>query len=156
MSSASCAANDKGKSGSHLLPNLNPIPLGSNAGPFVISEKVSSVRRFCCRFRVLTGRVRKVPDGDSREASDDENALTKEAGGGESKSAAINRKRIVIKPITDERSRVGTYNKRKFGVIKKSMELSILCKCKIGTESPYGFVCIMLWFAQYDLHTSSS
>ena len=105
---------------------------------------------------LLTDRLRKVPDGDSREASDDENALTKEAGGGESKSAAINRKRIVIKPITDERSRVGTYNKRKFGVIKKAMELSILCKCKIGTESPYGFVCIMLWFAQYDLHTSSS
>ena len=44
----------------------------------------------------------------------------------------MNRKRIVIKPISDERSRVGTYNKRKFGVIKKAMELSILCNCKIG------------------------
>jgi hypothetical protein len=53
-------------------------------------------------------------------------------GGFDSKSAAINRKRIVIKPISDERSRVGTYNKRKFGVIKKAMELSILCNCKIG------------------------
>lgn len=80
----------------------------------------------------LAHHLRQVPDPDSKEASDDDIAQLKEAGGGDSKSAAINRKRIVIKPISDERSRVGTYNKRKFGVIKKAMELSILCNCKIG------------------------
>lgn len=80
----------------------------------------------------LAHHLRQVPDPDSKEASDDDVAQLKEAVGGDSKSAAMNRKRIVIKPISDERSRVGTYNKRKFGVIKKAMELSILCNCKIG------------------------
>jgi hypothetical protein len=82
---------------------------------------------------ILAHRLRQVLDPDSRDASDDDNAHLKDSGR-DSKSAALNRKRIVIKPISDERSRVGTYNKRKFGVIKKAMELSILCKCKIGTS----------------------
>jgi hypothetical protein len=81
---------------------------------------------------LLTNRLRQAPDPDSKEASDDENVHLKESSR-DSKATAMNRKRIVIKPIADERSRVGTYNKRKFGVIKKAMELSILCKCKIGT-----------------------
>jgi hypothetical protein len=82
---------------------------------------------------LLLYRLKQDHSADSREVSDEDGEHFKDAkGGGGSKSAAVNRKRIVIKPISDERSRVGTYNKRKFGVVKKAMELSILCNCKIG------------------------
>jgi SepF-like predicted cell division protein (DUF552 family) len=44
----------------------------------------------------------------------------------------MGRKKIPIKPITDERNRHVTFNKRKSGLIKKAMELSILCNCQIS------------------------
>ena len=44
----------------------------------------------------------------------------------------MGRKKITIKPITDERNRHVTFNKRKSGLIKKAMELSILCNCQIS------------------------
>lgn len=39
----------------------------------------------------------------------------------------MGRKKIVIKPITDERLRNITFNKRKAGLLKKAAELSMLC-----------------------------
>ena len=44
----------------------------------------------------------------------------------------MGRKKITIRPITDERNRHVTFNKRKSGLIKKAMELSILCNCQIS------------------------
>jgi hypothetical protein len=44
----------------------------------------------------------------------------------------MGRKKIVIQPIKDERNRHVTFNKRKAGLIKKAMELSILCSCQIA------------------------
>ncbi|KAJ3217643.1 myocyte enhancer factor [Clydaea vesicula] len=44
----------------------------------------------------------------------------------------MGRKKIKIKPISDERSRQVTFMKRKFGLMKKAFELSILCDCEIA------------------------
>ncbi|KAL0489367.1 hypothetical protein AKO1_009205 [Acrasis kona] len=44
----------------------------------------------------------------------------------------MGRKKIIIKPIGEERNRHVTFNKRKSGLIKKAMELSILCNCQIS------------------------
>ena len=43
----------------------------------------------------------------------------------------MGRKKITIKKIADPRNRVVTFNKRKSGLIKKTMELSLLCDAKI-------------------------
>ncbi len=45
---------------------------------------------------------------------------------------SMGRKKIVIKKILDERSRHATFAKRKNGLIKKAMELSVLCGCEIA------------------------
>lgn len=50
----------------------------------------------------------------------------------EVKIAAMGRKKIQISRITDERNRQVTFNKRKFGVMKKAYELSVLCDCEIA------------------------
>ncbi|KAJ3001634.1 Myocyte-specific enhancer factor 2D [Thoreauomyces humboldtii] len=44
----------------------------------------------------------------------------------------MGRKKIAIKRITDERNRQVTFSKRKFGLMKKAHELSVLCGCEIG------------------------
>jgi len=44
----------------------------------------------------------------------------------------MGRKKIEIKRITDERVRKVTFSKRKGGLLKKAMELSLLCDCEIG------------------------
>jgi len=44
----------------------------------------------------------------------------------------MGRKKIDISQIKDERNRHVTFNKRKAGLIKKAMELSILCNCEIA------------------------
>ncbi|XP_063699979.1 myocyte-specific enhancer factor 2 [Culicoides brevitarsis] len=44
----------------------------------------------------------------------------------------MGRKKIQISKITDERNRQVTFNKRKFGVMKKAYELSVLCDCEIA------------------------
>ncbi|KAI8998352.1 Myocyte-specific enhancer factor 2D [Gaertneriomyces sp. JEL0708] len=44
----------------------------------------------------------------------------------------MGRKKIAIKRITDERNRQVTFSKRKFGLMKKAYELSVLCGCEIG------------------------
>ena len=44
----------------------------------------------------------------------------------------MGRKKISIRTIPDERNRQATFMKRKFGLLKKAYELSILCGCEIG------------------------
>ena len=44
----------------------------------------------------------------------------------------MGRKKISISPLKDERNRHVTFNKRKAGLIKKAMELSIRCSCQIA------------------------
>ncbi|KAI9199450.1 uncharacterized protein BJ171DRAFT_462368 [Polychytrium aggregatum] len=44
----------------------------------------------------------------------------------------MGRKKIRIQQITDERNRQVTFVKRKYGLIKKAYELSVLCGCEIG------------------------
>ncbi|KAI8587753.1 hypothetical protein BDZ88DRAFT_228621 [Geranomyces variabilis] len=44
----------------------------------------------------------------------------------------MGRKKIAIKRIVDERNRQVTFSKRKFGLMKKAHELSVLCGCEIG------------------------
>jgi len=44
----------------------------------------------------------------------------------------MGRKKITIKKITDGRNRQVTFSKRKFGLMKKAYELSVLCGCEVG------------------------
>ena len=44
----------------------------------------------------------------------------------------MGRKKISIQRIPDERNRQVTFTKRKFGLMKKAYELSVLCDCEIS------------------------
>uniref|UniRef100_A0A5S6QE62 MADS-box domain-containing protein n=1 Tax=Trichuris muris TaxID=70415 RepID=A0A5S6QE62_TRIMR len=44
----------------------------------------------------------------------------------------MGRKKIQISRIQDERNRQVTFTKRKFGLMKKAYELSVLCDCEIA------------------------
>lgn len=44
----------------------------------------------------------------------------------------VGRKKIIIEPIPEERNRQVTFMKRKAGLLKKAMELSILCQCEVA------------------------
>lgn len=44
----------------------------------------------------------------------------------------MGRKKILIRPIADDRNRQVTLNKRKAGLFKKAYELSVLCKCDVA------------------------
>ena len=44
----------------------------------------------------------------------------------------MGRNKISIERISNEKNRVATFNKRRAGLIKKAMELSILCGCEIS------------------------
>ncbi|GFR91549.1 myocyte-specific enhancer factor 2A [Elysia marginata] len=44
----------------------------------------------------------------------------------------MGRKKIQISRIGDERNRQVTFTKRKFGLMKKAYELSVLCDCEIA------------------------
>lgn len=44
----------------------------------------------------------------------------------------MGRKKIIIEPIAEERNRQVTFMKRKAGLLKKAMELSILCQCEVS------------------------
>ena len=45
---------------------------------------------------------------------------------------SMGRKKIQITRISDERNRQVTFTKRKFGLMKKAYELSVLCDCEIA------------------------
>ena len=47
-------------------------------------------------------------------------------------TATMGRKKISIQRISDERNRQVTFTKRKFGLMKKAYELSVLCDCEIA------------------------
>ena len=46
----------------------------------------------------------------------------------------MGRKKIAIKPIQSAASRRATFEKRRIGLLKKAMELSILCECTISVS----------------------
>ena len=48
------------------------------------------------------------------------------------RSLKMGRKKISIARISDERNRQVTFTKRKFGLMKKAYELSVLCDCEIS------------------------
>lgn len=48
------------------------------------------------------------------------------------KDLKMGRRKIEIKKIDDERNRSVTFTKRKNGLFKKAMELSLLCDCQIA------------------------
>lgn len=50
----------------------------------------------------------------------------------EVEKAKMGRKKIQISRIGDERNRQVTFTKRKFGLMKKAYELSVLCDCEIA------------------------
>jgi hypothetical protein len=52
--------------------------------------------------------------------------------GGTSTKKVMGRKKINITRIVDERTRQVTFTKRKFGLMKKAYELSVLCGCEIA------------------------
>ncbi|XP_052277490.1 myocyte-specific enhancer factor 2C-like isoform X3 [Dreissena polymorpha] len=52
--------------------------------------------------------------------------------GAETPSRKMGRKKIQISRIADERNRQVTFTKRKFGLMKKAYELSVLCDCEIA------------------------
>jgi hypothetical protein len=44
----------------------------------------------------------------------------------------MGRKKIAIREITDSRRRQVTFSRRKFGLMKKAYELSVLCNCDVA------------------------
>lgn len=44
----------------------------------------------------------------------------------------MGRKKIKIQPIKDDRNKQVTFLKRKYGLMKKAYELSVLCDCEIA------------------------
>ena len=44
----------------------------------------------------------------------------------------MGRRKIQIKTITDDKSKQVTFLKRKFGLMKKAYELSVLCNCQVA------------------------
>lgn len=44
----------------------------------------------------------------------------------------MGRRKISIDTIEDDRTRQVTFSKRKFGLVKKAYELSVLCDCEVG------------------------
>ncbi|KAA8499237.1 Myocyte-specific enhancer factor 2B [Porphyridium purpureum] len=48
------------------------------------------------------------------------------------RASVMGRRKIKIEKIEDERNRVVTFTKRKNGLLKKAMELAVLCDCEIG------------------------
>ena len=47
-------------------------------------------------------------------------------------AAAMGRSAVVVKPIEDASKRKATFQKRRAGIMKKAMELSVLCHCDIA------------------------
>jgi hypothetical protein len=52
----------------------------------------------------------------------------------------MGRKKIEIQRIADERNRQVTFAKRKFGLLKKAYELSVLCDCGMYCHSRLNFL----------------
>jgi MADS-box transcription enhancer factor 2A len=48
----------------------------------------------------------------------------------------MGRRRIKIEKIEDQKNRTVTFNKRKVGLIKKAIELAVLCDCEIALLVP--------------------
>lgn len=79
-----------------------------------------------------TGEAEAGPVEGGRHQEPRQRRARTEAEGSPRAGARMGRKKIQISRITDERNRQVTFNKRKFGVMKKAYELSILCDCEIA------------------------
>ncbi|GFO21354.1 myocyte-specific enhancer factor 2a [Plakobranchus ocellatus] len=58
--------------------------------------------------------------------------ITLEGAKTNNSTKTMGRKKIQISRIGDERNRQVTFTKRKFGLMKKAYELSVLCDCEIA------------------------
>mmetsp|Transcript_3522 Transcript_3522/g.6164 ORF Transcript_3522/g.6164 Transcript_3522/m.6164 type:complete len:333 (-) Transcript_3522:772-1770(-) len=70
---------------------------------------------------------RKVRIVDLENNGEEHRAASSGSGKGEK-----GKRRIVIGRIEDEKHRSVTFSKRKHGLLKKAMELAILCDCEVG------------------------
>eukprot|EP00475_Leptophrys_vorax_P034776 TRINITY_DN5658_c0_g2_i1.p1 TRINITY_DN5658_c0_g2~~TRINITY_DN5658_c0_g2_i1.p1 ORF type:complete len:440 (+),score=88.22 TRINITY_DN5658_c0_g2_i1:65-1384(+) len=64
--------------------------------------------------------------GDSVSESDEEEEQERRGG------PRMGRKKIKIEKISDSKNRQVTFNKRKVGLLKKAIELSVLCDCEVS------------------------
>ena len=113
MSNKSIKSNKLPKISPNLSPKNNNIP----PNPF-ITVPITDIK-------IDNDKKRKSPLPDNEEDEDEEDEEEVHHGG-------RGRKKIDIKKIEDIKTRQVTFNKRRIGLMKKAMELAILCDCHVG------------------------
>nr|XP_010970498.1 myocyte-specific enhancer factor 2B-like [Camelus bactrianus] len=89
------------------------------AGPPTLKAPVAAgVLGALCRCRRVGARASEGPGGADQ--------------GHSTQPGTMGRKKIQISRILDQRNRQVTFTKRKFGLMKKAYELSVLCDCEIA------------------------
>nr|XP_057928130.1 myocyte enhancer factor 2cb isoform X3 [Doryrhamphus excisus] len=109
-----------------ISSQCSPAPLGTDAGIF---ELIGTNRKPGKREKRKRKEEQKSKEKDEEERSKHK-VLWKEER--KKETGTMGRKKIQITRIMDERNRQVTFTKRKFGLMKKAYELSVLCDCEIA------------------------